>query len=208
MRRSISSNAAAQEISSQPSARAPQRPAQPVGVLVQVLERDGLRADVPATQHVVAVRLDREHLAVAVLDDDAAHRLAETAGPVMQPCWPSADPRVESRSGRATPRKPRACRSAAAAAGPSEPPPLLFFFWPHRCCRSRCRPRGCSGRWCRSCNCRHRWRRRRSVVAPSPAACSSAGRPACRRSCRASRIQCRRARWRRSCRASTCCRSK
>ncbi len=64
--------------------RTPHRAPQAIGILVDVLEGDGLGADVPAAQHVLAIGLDGQHGAAAMLDDDAAHGLAQGAGAVMQ----------------------------------------------------------------------------------------------------------------------------
>ncbi len=112
--------------------RASHRPAQPVRVLVEVLQRDGFRADVAAAQHVVAVGLDREDLSVPMLDHDAAHGLADRAGAVMQPCLshrplPASVERHLLRRARASPSVP----ISSSSAGVVVPPPLLLFFWPH-----------------------------------------------------------------------------
>ena len=57
-----------------------QRPAQPIRVLVQVLERHRLGADVAAAERIVVVAPDREDAIALDADGDAAHRLAEVAG--------------------------------------------------------------------------------------------------------------------------------
>ena len=54
---------------------------QPVRVVVQVLERGGLRADVTFAEHVFVVAADREDSFAFDLDFDAAHRFTEVAGP-------------------------------------------------------------------------------------------------------------------------------
>ena len=60
-------------------AHAAQRTAQPVRILVQVLEGDRLGADVPAAEHVVGVSADGPHDTVLDVHRDAAHRLAQVA---------------------------------------------------------------------------------------------------------------------------------
>ena len=51
-------------------------PAQPVRVLVQILQRDRLRADVPVAEHVVFVTANREDAVSVDRDGKPAHRLA------------------------------------------------------------------------------------------------------------------------------------
>ena len=64
-----------------PSPRgAPLGTAQAVGVLVEVLEGDRLRAEVAAAERVVLVAADREDVGAVRLDLDAAHGFAEVAG--------------------------------------------------------------------------------------------------------------------------------
>ena len=58
-----------------------QRPAQAVGVLVQLLERAALRADEPVAEHVVAVAADAHHLLARPHRDlQSARGLAQRAG--------------------------------------------------------------------------------------------------------------------------------
>ena len=67
-----------------PLAAAPaQRPPQAVGVHVDLLEGLGLDAQEAAAERVQGVAADGQHLAVRMLDLDAAHRLAEIAGAMM-----------------------------------------------------------------------------------------------------------------------------
>ena len=60
---------------------ADQRGAEPVGVLVQVLQRHALRAEEAAREHVVAVAADLDDLIAAQGDLQAAGRLAERTRP-------------------------------------------------------------------------------------------------------------------------------
>jgi hypothetical protein len=53
-----------------------QGPAQPVRVLVQILQCDRLRTDVPVAEHVVFVAADREDAVSVDRDGKPAHRLA------------------------------------------------------------------------------------------------------------------------------------
>ena len=77
------SSASSQPTSRQPSADTSDRPPQPVGVLVQVRQRDALGADVPPRQRVVGVAADvgDPRSAGRVLDgeEQAADRLAQVA---------------------------------------------------------------------------------------------------------------------------------
>jgi hypothetical protein len=56
---------------------------QPVFIIVQILQGDGLRADVPAAERVVFVTADVETLVGLNSDFDAAYRFAEIAGAIM-----------------------------------------------------------------------------------------------------------------------------
>jgi hypothetical protein len=68
-----------------PSARAPpERKADPVGIDVDVLERDALGTDMAAREAVVRVPAYGHHLAIQVLDLQPTHRLAQRAGAVVQ----------------------------------------------------------------------------------------------------------------------------
>ena len=58
-----------------------QRHAQPVGVLVQGLERDPLRAQEPVREHVLGVAADALHLPVGDLDREPTRRFAQRARP-------------------------------------------------------------------------------------------------------------------------------
>src|SRR5262245_3232896 len=57
-----------------------ERAADSVGVVVEVLEGDGLGADVAAAEGVIVVAADAEDLAVLVLDGDTAVGFTEAAG--------------------------------------------------------------------------------------------------------------------------------
>ena len=59
--------------------RAPHRLAQPVGIVVQVLQGHRLGADMAAAERVLPVAADGDDLVAAVVDLDPAHRLAEVA---------------------------------------------------------------------------------------------------------------------------------
>jgi hypothetical protein len=59
-----------------------ERPAHAVGILVQVLERDSLRAQEAVAEDVVAVAADRGHRVAVEPDLQAAGRLAQRAGAV------------------------------------------------------------------------------------------------------------------------------
>ena len=71
-------------------------------------------------------------LNIPMLDDDAAHGLADGAGTVMQHCLshrhlPVSVAHHLLRIARASPRVPISSNSAGVVV----PPPLLDFFWPH-----------------------------------------------------------------------------
>ena len=54
---------------------------QPIGVLVQILQSDGLRTDVPVAEDVLLVAPDGKDAVPVDHDGQPAHRLAERAGP-------------------------------------------------------------------------------------------------------------------------------
>ncbi len=66
------------------SLRAPHRLAQPVGILVHVLERHCLGTDVSPAEGVGGVATDGEDLLAADADLHPAHGLAQVTGPVVQ----------------------------------------------------------------------------------------------------------------------------
>ena len=107
------SSASSQEISSQVSAAVasadpPDRTAQPVGVLVDVLERDRLGADVPARQRVVGVAADVGDPALVEGHHQPADRLAQVAhaeSPLHERSL--APPGREDAGTRTTRRAPR-----------------------------------------------------------------------------------------------------
>jgi hypothetical protein len=61
---------------------AQERRAHPVGVLVQVLERDPLRAEEAVAEDVVTIATDRGHRVAVERDLQPAGRLAQRAGAV------------------------------------------------------------------------------------------------------------------------------
>ena len=63
--------------------RSSYRSAQAVGVLMHVFEREGLGADVPATEGVTLIAANGQDFFVANADLDAAHRLAQVTGTVV-----------------------------------------------------------------------------------------------------------------------------
>src|SRR5262249_29489681 len=63
---------------------AAQGAAQPVPVLVHVLEGHGLRADVAAAEGILGVAADRADASLGHFDRDAAHRFAQVAGTEMR----------------------------------------------------------------------------------------------------------------------------
>jgi hypothetical protein len=66
-----------------PGRRAPHRPSQPIRILVDILEAQRLRTDMPAAERVPFVTADGEDLTAAQADLDAADRLAEVAGAIV-----------------------------------------------------------------------------------------------------------------------------
>ena len=60
-----------------------ERPAQPIRVVVNILQSHGLGADVPPTQGVVRVALDRQYPLTIGFDTQAANGLAEVAGAMV-----------------------------------------------------------------------------------------------------------------------------
>lgn len=58
---------------------------EPVRILMDILERDRLGADVPAAEWILLVPADREDLVAPDANLDTAHGLAEVAGPVVGP---------------------------------------------------------------------------------------------------------------------------
>src|ERR1041385_1105513 len=67
-----------------PTARcAPHRMLEPVLVVMNVLQGDGLRADVAATEHIVVIAVDGQSLVRLDLDLDPADRLAKITGAVV-----------------------------------------------------------------------------------------------------------------------------
>ena len=56
---------------------------EPVFIVVQILQGDGLRADVPAAERVVFVTTDVQALAGLNSNFDATNRFAEIAGAIM-----------------------------------------------------------------------------------------------------------------------------
>jgi hypothetical protein len=56
---------------------------QPVFIVVQILQGDGFRADVPSAERVVFIAADVETLIRLNSDFDAAYRFAEIAGAIM-----------------------------------------------------------------------------------------------------------------------------
>ncbi len=63
--------------------RAPHRSAQPVRILMEILQAERLRTDVTAAERVLLIAADGEDLRAADADLDAADRLAEVAGAVV-----------------------------------------------------------------------------------------------------------------------------
>ena len=63
--------------------RTPHRPTQPVGILVDILEAQRLRTDMPAAERVLLVAADGEDLTAAQADLDAADRLTKVAGAIV-----------------------------------------------------------------------------------------------------------------------------
>src|SRR5690606_35878086 len=55
-------------------------PAQPIGIVVQVLHRDDLRAHVAPAHRIVRVAADAGHPIAVHLDDDSTGRFADRAG--------------------------------------------------------------------------------------------------------------------------------
>ena len=60
----------------------PHRSAQPIGIVVDVDERDGLRAHVAAAERVRGIAANAHDLRPSRADLDAAERLAQVAGAV------------------------------------------------------------------------------------------------------------------------------
>ena len=85
MRRATSSNASSQPTRRPAVARAAQRLLQAIGVVVQVLERGRLRADVALAEGVVVVTADGADALALHLDAEPAHGLAEVAGAEVDP---------------------------------------------------------------------------------------------------------------------------
>src|SRR5258705_11379347 len=55
---------------------------EPVFIVVQILQGDGLRANVPAAERVVFIAADVQTLVGLTADLDAAYRVAELAGAI------------------------------------------------------------------------------------------------------------------------------
>ncbi len=107
-----------------PRAPAAQRPAQPVGVVLDVLQGDRLGTDVAAAERIVPVAADGHDPLAGELDLDAADRLAQVAGAVVPVRARRAHERENGQILACPPgaaRAPGCCRRPASTAASTSP---------------------------------------------------------------------------------------